>query len=237
MTELFTDLETAILHTAEVDYSKILGNNEIVFAGEYHSNTAIKLHLATQAEELRAAGFTHFAIELPSTINEKLKKLERGEQVDQILAEDDSDYELMIQAMIRSGIIVRAIDITEQDYKTYTKEQREKAMTGNIARILITNHDAKILCLVGVLHAVTKFNRDGVPSVRKRFVDAGVPTATLFFHGGRKSELDLLFGESHFDKVVRQSDKVAVEWMIDNRKNKITNFDREADWIVHLPPS
>ncbi len=219
-----------------VNYSQILGNNSIVFAAENHENTAIRQHLREQAGALKNIGITHFTLEFESSLNDKLALLNSGQEVD--LSPEFKlfpDYELMIRAMAREGIKIVAVDINYQDHPRRNRNGRETEMFNNVAKILTDEPRAKIFSLFGTFHTVTQFNPEQVPSVRKRFLDLKIPTTSVFFHGGdRAPDKSLIFGPTKFDKQIITEGLDQQEFMLNNSDKSIP-FDREADWVVHLP--
>lgn len=219
-----------------VNYSQILGSNTILFAAENHENTTIRQHLGEQAEAFKNIGITHFTLEFESSLNEKLILLNSGQEVD--LSPELKlfpDYELMIRAMASQGIKIVAVGINYQDNPRRNRNGRETEMFNNVAKILTDKPDAKIFSLFGTFHTVTQFNPEGVPSVRKRFLDLGTPTTSVFFHGGNQaSDKSLIFGPTKFDREIIAEGLDQQEFMLDNSDRSIP-FDREADWVIHLP--
>ena len=216
-----------------VNYSQIVGDNNIVFFAENHTNTSIREHLTNHVQDLKNAGITHFAIEIGESANKELDKLNRGENVD--LSEMlDPDYEKMVKALAKSGIVVFAVDVDQKE----TGESRESHMFDKINDVLKAGQDHKIAFLTGTFHTVINFNPEGVRSVRKRFVDNKVPSINVFFHGGNQDRLTTrVFGKSKFDNLIVESGLENQEFMLDFRTKSNEDelpFDRESDWIVHL---
>ena len=218
-----------------VDYHTIAAEARVLFLAENHSNHAIRQHLVRHAPDLRKAGITHYAIEADEAGNVTFEKLGGNEPVD--LSRVDvgpgrADHEEAIKAISAQGIAVRAIDVDKRS--SLSGEDREVRLEENINRLLQEDSNNKVAVLIGRFH--TSRNTDmpeGIPSVGKRLMKAGVPTTNVIFTGG----------ESRIPKVITDAAVGAAlanqEFMLDFRSyanlKHVPFGEGEADWVIHLP--
>ena len=218
-----------------VDYHQIAAQARVLFLAEDHFNHAIRQHLVRHAADLREAGITHYAIEADEAGNVTFEKLGGNEPVD--LSRVDvgpgrADHEEAIKAISAQGIAVRAIDVDKRS--SLSGEDREVRLEENINRLLQEDSNNKVAVLIGRVH--TSRNTDmpeGIPSVGKRLMKAGVPTTNVIFTGG----------ESRIPKVITDAAVGAAlanqEFMLDFRSyanlKHVPFGEGEADWVIHLP--
>lgn len=170
-----------------VNYSKIVGQNRVVFLGENHNNHAIREHVLRHAQEIKDSGITHYAIEADEASNEVLEKLNNGEPVD--ISNIDvgpgrASYEQAIRAMVRAGIKVVAVDIDQS--KRPSKEGREQRLTDNLLNIL-QDPNAKVAVLIGAFHTSRNYASEGVNSLARRVSDLEIPSTNIRFTGGSET--------------------------------------------------
>jgi hypothetical protein len=65
-----------------VDYKKLLQDKRVLFLGDNHSNSSIRLHIAQHSKELKEAGVTHYTIEAKDSGRNVFDRLNNGENVD-----------------------------------------------------------------------------------------------------------------------------------------------------------
>lgn len=217
-----------------VNYTEIVGVNRVIFLAENHSNTPIRRHIARRADQLKAAGITHYAIEASDTGKEVFDRLNQGENAD--LSRVDvgpgrSDYEDAIYAMHAAGIAVVPVDI-DQTTKP-TQEEREAHITANIDRILDADPNAKVAVLIGGFHSSRRTSGQDFSYTGKRLMDKGIPTVNVHFAGGEVASPTII------TKPAREAGKASDEFMLD--MNPYQNLDGvpygkgESDYIIHLP--
>lgn len=65
-----------------VDYREIFKDRQLVFLGDNHANSSIRLHIGHNASNMKESGVTHFAIEADDNGKPVFDRLCQGEEVD-----------------------------------------------------------------------------------------------------------------------------------------------------------
>ena len=181
----------------DVNYKTMAGNARLVMLGESSHNPAIYKFEAIKAlRQLKASGFTHFAIEmLPRSMQEKIvfyQRTGKGFNVIQQYFNDNwgrgygvaNSYCELVKAARELGLKIIALDLTldEMDlidascsYNNSVAENcfnshtiRNMVWTQNISNILNTSKQNKIIAFMHRWHAVRSTNyQEGLDTLIK----------------------------------------------------------------------
>lgn len=218
-----------------VDYSRLLGDSRVLMLGESHDNSAIRLHIAQYAANLKRAGITHYGIEAPP--NPLFDELNNGSSADLSSIPlgpwpHAFGYETAVSAVLAEGIKVVPIDIELSP--TPSAEERETYIAGAIAAVLDSDPAAKIAVLIGRCH-IDKRERKYEPKAwaARKLTDMGIDVVSAPIIGG-SSGIPRGFLEA--SRVAGLSQE---EFMLDLRPyqdQKGVVFGTGAvDHVVHLP--
>lgn len=218
----------------EINYKEIVGDSRVVFFGENHSNSPIRVHIASYAKALREAGITHYAIEATRTEQsiQLLQSLVKGKTVDlsSIDLGPGSNCELAVRALAKEGIQVVPVDI-DQSLRP-SQEEREAYITKNILDIITSSPDTKVAVLIGAYHA-SKKEISNFPYTAKRVIDSGVPCRVINFAGGMVAIPTMLTTPA------RQASLSDSEFVLDMKR--YSGFEDvpfgagQTDFVIHLP--
>lgn len=218
----------------EIDYKEIIGDSRVVFFGENHSNSPIRVHIAQYAKALKEAGITHYVIEATRTEKsiQLLQSLVNGEPVDlsSIDLGPGGNSEIAVRALAEEGIQVVPVDI-DQDCKP-SKEEREAYIAKNIQAIIASSPNAKVAVLIGRFHA-SKKEISGFSYSAKRIIDAKVPCIVINFAGGTVN------GPTRLTVPAEKAGLSNREFVLDMRRyselEDIPFGPGQTDYVIYLP--
>ncbi len=155
----------------EIDYKNVLKDQKVTLIGEDHKDFSAKQHVADSAENMKAAGVTHFAMEMiPQEMQSSLDKFSNGDKGareelknylmntwDKSYPGTGEKYMQMLDSMKNAGIKVVGTDINKHTEKTEEdRKSRDRAWAGSIANILKEDPNAKVVAYGGADH----FNKE-----------------------------------------------------------------------------
>jgi hypothetical protein len=236
-------VEAAIASAGSVDYGKMIGDNSVLLAREWHDNTSVRQHLTKQAPAIAEQGITHYAIEAPpNPILDGLNasNADTYDLTDVRLGpwgEVDPGYEKAVRAMAKAGIKVVPVGADTSDISLGPK--REMDMTHAVEAILTDQPDAKILCLMGGEHGMPSRAAND-PVLLTRLRNDGVSVATMEHFGGVNQQSSIQGYAPDFLAAVAKSGRSDKEFMLDVKRNPhlagVLGADA-PDFAVHLPPA
>jgi hypothetical protein len=244
-----------------VDYTRITQNSQVIFIGDTHGMIGIRRHLFNNAEKLKKAGITHFAIEAFSGNKDVFERLNDTTDLSHIDVGPESQFpntsdpfagragaERVIRAMVAHKIKVVPIDLLDSTnlQKHLLPKEREAHLAHNLGKLLESNPRSKVAVLIGSYHTskgmypAPFMRQPGIeydyPSLAQNIIDAHYSTATIKFFG-RENAFDAhkILRATHNAKL---NDK---EFMINMRSyaniEHIPFNNIQPDFIIHLPSS
>jgi hypothetical protein len=177
----------ATIEQSPVDYTRIVGDSQLLFLADHHSNPLIMEHLYRYVEGLKQAGITHYGIEASwSQAIRQLNACESGVDLSGVdFGPNVSEYKKrVVLAFLSQGIKIVPIDQKVQD------ENREEYMFTQLKDVFERQPNAKIALLVGAFHASEGTLR-GQASLATRVKRAGFRTVAVRFIGGKTGPLVL----------------------------------------------
>ncbi len=173
----------------------------VVFLGEEHTDATSQNFIAGQAEKMKAAGITHFGVEMPSQWQPMLDKWAAGDNdaraefKDALTKGTDEQrypglperYVNMIDSMIKAGIKPVALDVPHKSPLSpegYT--DRNKHTTDIIGGIIKDNPDARIVALGGSNHSGRSAIGESLDTQLKN--NHGIESTVIHTSGGDQTQ-------------------------------------------------
>jgi len=221
-----------------IDCKAILGSNALLYLGESHVDeySAVRQHLSKRAQEIAAAGITHWAIEASRLGRMALKKLRRNPSID--LSEidlgprlDSSDYERIIRAFSQIGVDIIPIDT--ESMQIYSHQQRENVLEKELTDIYEADAFAKVAVLIGMAHTFRGRLMKDFYFLGGRTEKRGIPSVVVAYivNGNFYSET--------LSKAIRLAKVKQEKFMIDMRPYQHTlnvPWDMgHVDFVINLP--
>ncbi|MEV0032774.1 hypothetical protein [Nocardia sp. NPDC050793] len=171
--------ESAAMKSARpVNWAQLIGDSQILFLGEDHSNYPVREFLRDQAPALHEAGVKYLGVE-------SWRHPIKDNSIGQSFHWDEAGYRRMRSAMTLSGIEIVPFDVYPERYPggSSLAGRREEHMAKSIIDILQRDPAARVCVLV----SKDQLRIDGPPghsSMRQLVIDSGHPTNSTVFYGG-----------------------------------------------------
>lgn len=159
------------------DPTEILGPEEVVFLGDTHPNILIKKWLARNLALLKAAGFTHVALEALNSesqpvLDKYLRKTIPRSEIVNLLAKDwgwiPEEHVRLIDAIHVAGLKIIAIDNrNELDRQGIGNDMqlRNNHMAEQIENALTEAQAGRVVVLTGKMHSALSSSEVGILTI------------------------------------------------------------------------
>lgn len=253
-TNKLSNLTNTLERREDFSLNKLIGNNQVILFGEWHSNPQSKNFIRQNLLRLKDAGVSCLGLEYlpddlqPDLDNQDFSRVGPYLQNNWRYKQNGNAYlDLCIEAR-RLGIRILALDINSKEseqiksaYKNQITEAhlqrqivRNRHMTETINSFLQANPGQKIACLTGGLHI--QENIDSIPT-RLRSINPSISYTTAYLSGG------INFSKETASKVQREQDPIASLASDNNLGQELfmintNNHERlrlPYQWLIHLP--
>lgn len=225
----------------ELDYSKIITKDKpVLFVGDDHNRHGEKDELAAKAKELRAAGVTHFGIEMiPKSMQPTLNRYFDGdkkarEEIQRYLKANwtriaegiPERYMKLLDAMKEQRI--RPVGIDDNDHEGEKVRDRNATWSKTVADIIKADPKNRMVVLGGSDHFGYKEGMHANEMLRDRY---GINSTVLTFGGGIAPGEFLKDLQDHISAAAKKAGLANERFSFDLNPT----FPRGADKVLHLP--
>jgi len=222
--------ENLLCAIEDIDYDKIISDNDLVFLGETHCHVAPKIVVAALMEHFDRLGFKYVALEMFSSdmqelldgyITKGLHKDKLYNYFKEVCGYNADAYFEILEKGRKLGIKTIALDMPRQKQKSLPKgtdeiKERDKWMARNLKSHL---KKGKILVLTGSYHTQTLY-RDHFNGPRFK------ATRVVFYNGDNQKK-----------SVLGKNPRIKNgKYMVDpNKVPQIYSNNPAFDWLINLP--
>lgn len=194
----------ALTGARALEWKEIAGGVErVVYVGERHLHHSMRAEVAARMSDLRAAGITHFGLEMEDTLQPAFDSWARDGEGEKTIRDylvetqgpEGADSELeLLRSALGQGLVLVALDMPRKD-AGQSRQTRDRWMADNLLKILRRDAKARIIVQLGSNH-VRRFEQP------QRLRDLGFASRSYCFltsgmertHDGR----DLIVDEGQF---------------------------------------